>query len=382
MDILFLIYHGFSDVSGISKKIHYQINGLRSLGHKVYVCYYDYDKNGKKARFIDNNVIQDFGHGRMAGIKARCEYNAIVEFAIKNKIDFIYSRSFHNANPFTIHLFHEFRRHGMKSVIEIPTYPYDMEYVGFPFLTRLNLKIDKIFRKGLAINTDAIVTFSNDKEIFGQKTINISNGIELESIPLKQNRNDTTKEMHFIGVAEVHYWHGFDRFIHGMGEYYKNGGEKRIYFHIVGGVAPCEMHDSEHAPGFQELMVKYGIEDKVILYGQMYGKELDDIFEQCDFAIGSLARHRSGVYNIKTLKNREYAARGIPFIYSETDDDFDTKPYIIKAPADERAIDVEKVINFNTSLKVSPKEIRGTVNDLSWKNQMNKVIKREYGGEI
>ena len=127
MNILFLLYHGFSDVSGISKKIHYQINGLRSLGHKVYVCYYDYDKNGKKARFIDNNVIQDFGHGRMAGIKARCEYNAIVEFAIKNKIDFIYSRSFHNANPFTIHLFHEFRRHGMKSVIEIPTYPYDIE---------------------------------------------------------------------------------------------------------------------------------------------------------------------------------------------------------------------------------------------------------------
>ncbi|MEG2480028.1 MAG: hypothetical protein RSA50_07120, partial [Mucinivorans sp.] len=43
----------------------------------------------------------------------------------------------------------------------------------------------------------------------------------------------------------------------------------------------------------------------------------DDLFEQADIAIGSLARHRSGITTIKTLKNREYAARGIPFIYSE-----------------------------------------------------------------
>ncbi len=36
------------------------------------------------------------------------------------------------------------------------------------------------------------------------------------------------------------------------------------------------------------------------------------------------------IFKIKTLKNREYAARGIPFIYSEIDDDFENMPYIIK----------------------------------------------------
>ena len=68
------------------------------------------------------------------------------------------------------------------------------------------------------------------------------------------------------------------------------------------------------------------------------GKELDELFDLADFAIGSLARHRSHIDKIKTLKNREYAARGIPFIYSETDEDFDRMPYILKAPADESAI--------------------------------------------
>ncbi len=33
--------------------------------------------------------------------------------------------------------------------------------------------------------------------------------------------------------------------------------------------------------------------------------------------IASLGRHRNGITRIKTLKNREYAARGIPFVYSE-----------------------------------------------------------------
>ena len=59
-------------------------------------------------------------------------------------------------------------------------------------------------------------------------------------------------------------------------------------------------------------------------------EELDELFNEADFAIGSLARHRSGIDKIKTLKNREYAARGIPFAYSETDGDFDKMPYILK----------------------------------------------------
>ena len=38
MKILFLVYHGFSEHSGISKKIHYQVKGLRENGHDVRLC--------------------------------------------------------------------------------------------------------------------------------------------------------------------------------------------------------------------------------------------------------------------------------------------------------------------------------------------------------
>lgn len=375
MNILFLVYHGFSEVSGITKKIRYQINGLRRLGHKIYVCTYDIMEDGHRLRLIDSKPLQDFGTGRISALKKRCCYGTVVKFAKEHNVNFVYSRSFHNANPFTIRMFKAFKEAGIKSVIEIPTYPYDQEYQDFSKIKKFALMIDKMFRRQLAKYTDAIVTFTKHKEIFGQRTICISNGIELEAIPLKKEKAKREgRELNFIGVAEVHFWHGFDRFIAGIGEYYKQGGEREIYFHIVGGIGNGEMHGSMHAPGFAELIEKYGIKDRIIFHGQLFGEKLDEVFDNADFAVASLGRHRSGITNIKTLKNREYAARGLGFIYSETDEDFEDKPYIIKAPADESPIDINRVIDFADNLTMSPEMIRQSIYDLTWDKQMEQVI--------
>ena len=368
MNILFLIYHGFSEVSGISKKIRYQINGLRRLGHQVVVCTYAIREDGHRVRFIDDQPLQDFGNGRLAAMKKRCCYGAVVKFAIDKKIDFVYARSFHNANPFTIKMFKAFKRTGIKSVIEIPTYPYDQEYNDAGRMGKLELAIDKLFRKQLAKQTDAIVTFTQEKEIFGQRTIRISNGIELEAIPLRGEKEKwKSEELNFIGVAEVHYWHGFDRFVAGIGEYYKNGGTREIKFHIVGGVADGDM------AVFTELIEKYNIKDKVVFHGQKFGDELNALFADADFAVASLGRHRSGITYIKTLKNREYAARGLGFIYSEIDDDFEEKPYILKAPADESPINITQVTDFIDHLAMTPEDIRKSIYDLTWEKQMERV---------
>ena len=112
----------------------------------------------------------------------------------------------------------------------------------------------------------------------------------------------------------------------------------------------------------------------IINHGKLFGDKLDEVFNQCVFAIGSLGRHRSGITEIKTLKNREYAARGISFIYSENDSDFENMPYIIKAPADESPINVKEIINYIDTRNINPADIRRTVEHLSWKYQMEKVI--------
>lgn len=374
MKIIYLLFHGLSPHSGISKKILYQIKGLEACGHLVDLCTYSIADNGHRVRMINDEIIADYGTGKMAAARKRISYQCIYQYATEHKVDLVYVRSFHNANPFTIRLFSQLRKAGIKTIMEIPTYPYDSEYAGFPLITRLGIQIDKIFRNLLAGQINAIVTFSDYERIFGQRTIRISNGVDFDSIPLRKCISKNTPFIHLIGVAEVHYWHGYDRLIDGLGKYYQKHPNMKVYFHIIGGVWKSEMHDSQHAPGFHELITKYHIENHVIFHGQKMGKELDELCNGADFAIGSLARHRSGIDKIKTLKNREYAARGIPFIYSETDEDFDDMPYILKAPADESAIDIERIIRFQETLTVTPEEIRNSIQDLSWKKQMNIVI--------
>ena len=375
MKILFLVYHGFSEVSGISKKIHYQVKGLRENGHDVHLCYYGFAENGHRCRYIDDDVIKDYGTGKWAGVRQRLDYNCIYDYCIKEGIQFVYARCFQNANPWLISFFKKLKKAGIHTVTEIPTFPYDNEFVGFEWKMRMGLKIDQLFRHQLYQYMDALVTFSDAQEIFGQRTINISNGVDFDSIPLHNFLLSNVKsQLHLIGVAEVHPWHAFDRLIAGLGEYYRQqlntkSQQPVVYFHIVGGVHPDHMKKV-----FAPLIEKYNLHDKVAFHGQLFGKQLDDVFNQCQFAIGSLGRHRSGITVIKTLKNREYATRGIPFIYSEQDSDFDNQPYVLKAPADESPIDIQQIIDFVESFTIKPEDIRKTVEHLSWKNQMQIIV--------
>ena len=374
MRILFLVYHGFSEHSGISKKIHYQVKGLRENGHDVRLCFYDFSKNGHRCRFIDNDVLKDYGVGSIAAIRQRIDFNCIYNYCARENIEFVYARCFQNANPFLISLFRKLRLSGVSCVTEIPTYPYDHEFDTFSWKVRAGLLIDKLFRNRLYREMSAIVTFSDAKKIFGQRTINISNGVDFDSIPL-HHYQPIDDSLHLIGVAEVHLWHAYDRLIAGLGEYYNKGGNQNVIFHIVGGVHPNERYKANaFHPGLQAIIDKYGIGEKVIFHGTLFGVELTNVFNICQFAIGSLGRHRSGITVIKTLKNREYATRGVPFIYSEKDSDFDDQPYVLKAPADESPIDIQHIIDFMDHFQMNPEDIRKTVEKLSWKIQMQKVL--------
>ena len=373
MKILFLVYHGFSDESGISKKIHYQVKGLRQNGHEVHLCYYDFDPRGHRCRYVGNKVIADYGTGALAAILSRTQLDCIYNYCVENAIEMVYARSFMNANPILVRLFHKLNKRGIKCITEIPTYPYDSEFKGYPLKYKIPLYIDKLFRKALAKKMEAIVTFSNEETIFGKRTICISNGIDLDSIPIHNPKKQN--DIHLIAVAEIHYWHGFDRLVAGMGEYYKlNPDARKVFFHVVG----WEDDRGTTSNGYltvEQTAKKYNIGQYVVNHGKLFGDKLDEVFNQCVFAIGSLGRHRSGITNIKTLKNREYAARGIPFIYSETDNDFEDKPYIIKAPADESPVNIRQIIDFIDTHDVNPTEIRNTVEHLSWRFQMEKVVR-------
>ena len=362
---LFLIFHGFDPNNGISKKISYQVDALKACGMEVHLCYMD--ETYSKRRMVDNTVIADYENGTLSKIRKRIHFSPIVKYAIDYHIQFVYIRSNHNANPFTIRMVKEMKRAGMKVVMEIPTYPYDSEYKAQGMSNQVFQ--DKIFRNRLASYLDAIVTFSDYNRIFGQRTIKISNGIDFDNVKMKSTTNDTSKDLNLIGVAEIHRWHGFDRLVKGLAEYYSKPQEYIVKFHVVG-----YFYSAEGETAFKRLIADHKMEQYVILYGKKHGEELDAIFNQCDFGIGSLGRHRVGIQKIKTLKNREYAARGIPFVYSETDSDFDKRPYVLKVPADESPVNINEIIKFYRHLSMDAQAIRDSIQNLSWRHQMEIVI--------
>ena len=374
MKALFLSFHSLHATSGISKKIRYQVQALSDNGFETHLCYMS-DQYEIKRRMLDQTVLADYGKGIKGKIYKRIEFTSILRYIMEHQIDFVYIRSSHNANPFTIRLIRKIKKAGIRIVMEIPTYPYDQEYDST--LRSISLLIDQCFRKQLAKYMDRIVTFSPYTKIFGVPTIQISNGIDFNDIIPKQITNNTSQCLHLIAVAEIHYWHGFDRLLKGLANYYRDYPSYKVYFHLIG-----EFFHPNERQEYMSIIFSNNLIPYVRLHGRLANEPLDRLFEQCDFGIGSLGRHRSGITNIKTLKNREYAARGIPFIYSEIDDDFENMPYIMKIAADETPVDIPQIIQFYQSIDQSPEKIRNSIKHLSWKEQMKKVIESIFPSNV
>ncbi len=371
MKILFLHFFDFSPFSGISKKINYQISAFRNLGHSTDICYIKIDNEGQQYRVCGDSTIDVFGAGPLAKILKWFRFKNLTTFIKDNGYDLLYVRSFYNTTPTLLKMNRILHKAGIRIIVELPTYPYEREFDKIPLKNKFTFYIDKVFRCNLKKYIDFIVTFSEFNEILGVKTIQISNGIDFDQVRIKREHSIDESGIRLIGVAEIHYWHGFDRIIEGLADYYRGPDNNRadVYFDIVGeGVK----EDLEY---LKQLVRDNNLGDYVVFHGNCHGEQLDNLFDNADFGVASLARHRSGITKIKTLKTREYAARGIPFIYSEIDDDFESMPYIIKASMDETPVDIGKIVEFCQTNRFTPLHIRNSVREtLSWDIQMKKVI--------
>jgi len=256
-------------------------------------------------------------------------------------IDFVYVRHFSPVNRGCLGLLSYLKNKGCDIIYEMPTYPYDGEHKGlkgFVFLI-----IDKIFRKKLRRYVDYIVTYSQDDIIFGVKTIKIVNGIDCSAIPPVDVTEYRQSAIRLIAVAQFAKWHGYDRLIEGLYEYYKNNPKKKIFIDFVG--------DGSVLSQYQEMVNKYGVIQYVVFHGVLTGAALSAVFNQADIAVCSLGCHRIGVFLGSFLKSREYIARGLPMISSTKIDILpDDYPYIQYVPEDDTPIDMMTILGFYEKL--------------------------------
>ena len=90
----------------------------------------------------------------------------------------------------------------------------------------------------------------------------------------------------------------------------------------------------------------------------------------CDIGIEVLAAFRKDVLVSSSLKSREYAAYGIPFVAAVPIDFAENNwEYVLNVPLDDSPIDIEKVIEFYDSIYAEKncdmvsKTIRGYAED-------------------
>ena len=348
---------------GVHKKINAQVKSLTKITNtKVIECklqdeilYFDKEKIGKY------NCGKIFYQKIMRKIEEYLILKKLQNKKLYKNIDIIYIRRF-NATNWSINYLKFLKGLNKKIILEIATYPYDKEALKESYF----VKQDRVWREEYHKYIDKIVTFSEDKKIWNIPCINISNGIDLEDVKLIKKKEH--EGVNFVSVSQCHFWHGIDRFLYSLLQYKKNNGREKIKFHIVG--------EGAETPKLKKIVDdNVELQDIVVFHGFKSGEELDEIYNNSDIALGSLAAYKKNIYKSSALKSREYCAKGIPFILGEEDSSLINCEFIHQVPNDESLLDIEKIIEWYKNLKVTPEEIRKYAEDnLSWDKQMKKII--------
>lgn len=356
---------------GVHKKCIAQVDAFRNLGVQA-----DLVLLSDKGVLLNDQLVHTFSKPLLSNASSKYSFFffnllPIISKHINFKLyDFIYFR-YALSHPSLIRFLQAAKKEhpALKIITEMPTYPYEKEKRSL--IGRLSLLMDQYYRKKLAPLIDSITHYGLEKEIFGIPTIPISNGIAVQKIK-RSTSQPKTKKIRLIAVANWSYWHGLDRLIKGLKNYYEQKNQAYIVIlKIIG--------HGKAIPGNKALVIKYGLEKIVHFFPPMTNKELDTHFDEADMGIGTLGIHRKDIRIDSSLKHREYCARGLPFLLAGNDLDFpDQLSFVLKSTPTDDPIEVNNLVRFWKKL-LKNNSIKGEIRQyaegqLGWEKRMKKVI--------
>lgn len=376
MNILYIAFKDFSNLHfGANKKVINECKALERMGHIVTLIGRNHSDIVKISTDYSIEIIKKYKPYKIEVINKIFDKKHQLKEArkyTKNKLyDLCYIR-YDLSTPDFVYTVKKLKNICKKIVIEIPTYPYEKEYEHAKFST-FRLWLDKHCGKQLVGYVDYIISFYEilNSSFFDIPVIVVPNGYDFSETKIIANSN-VSEDIHIAAVSSMREWHGYERFIEGMYDYYKNKGNRNIILHLVGKGVEYDK--------YKKLVEKYNLENHVIFHGPMHGEELDDLLEMCALGIDSLARHRSGISVLSSLKSREYGAKGIPIINSCKIDIVDDEyPYCLYTKPDETPIPMKDVISFYDKIYSNRNRIEIAVKIRKYfesRSDMNAVMKQ------
>ena len=130
---------------------------------------------------------------------------------------------------------------------------------------------------------------------------------------------------------------------------------------------------------WENLSKELGIEKYVVFHGTKVSKELDMLFDRCDVAIGCLGIYRKKTVRASTLKNKEYCARGIPFVFACEEKYLHSKLDFVKVlPDNDEIIDIDEIVEFHKRMQkredISSVMIEYAKKYFLWSTQIESIL--------
>lgn len=361
------------DISiGITKKINAQIQTLRKMGYDV--TYTAYTPLG--AAIYDNNDEVIYSTNKQsfknAKIKRYLRRFVLINTATNylkscgKSFDYAYLR-WHTFDRIYLKMLAQLKKSGAKIIVEAHAFSSDMKATSL--ISFYTMKMDNIYSKYAKKYVDLIAGISDEENIWGIKTVKIDNAIMLDNIQERHWAPEQNDTLRIVSVSNEREYHGYDRLLKGLYNYYQNGGKRNIIVKFVGVFRTKTV----------ELTKELGLDDRVIFYGKKSGAELDKIYDESDLGIGALAHHRIGLYAGSSLKTKEYFAKGLPFIYGWDEPAFDnTYPYAMQIKLNKEPIDINAVLEFYDGIK-NDKNMLSSMREFarenySWTTQFEKIF--------
>lgn len=370
---------------GVAKKIIAQCEAFESLIGEGCVYISSFVEDGytvQQMPLTGKRVHFDIGSASRLKMKLKAIYPQLLEFVIEKDVDSVYFRS-PGLGLFSHQLFKGLRKAGVSVMVEIPTWPFWFEkrkQIEEAFARSMTDGIAKtvgaidywIESHRLAGLVDGVVTFSDEREIWGLPAFGISNGYDFRSAPrLKEREHDS--ELRFVTAATLRDNHGVDRMIRAIADYQ---GSVPVSFHIAG--------EGDASDELRSLAQELGVLNRsVFFYGYLYGADLIDLYSRCDVGVSALGFHRYGVMNCSPLKTKEYLALGLPCLGSDSEKDILDSPtaaYFFAISSDELPFDLGAAVGFFIDLKtngVTREEVRAVSERVfDWKVIMKPIVDR------
>lgn len=376
MSVLFTSAIDFTSSSslGISSKVISQAKAAEEAGHDVLISK-DYGRETRIERPGSGEVLASYV---WEGCSRKGKYAFLRNWIMVNRVEALVVR-FDHLDAVFCSFSRAVRASGTIVAVEFPTFPFESErdarhkrlldskrYLSY-IAHRAYAHIENCRSKHAQLYFDYAITYLEDQTIWNVPNITYDNGIDLASIPLKNNR-EPDGVIRLIAVAKFAPHHGIDRLVRGMACY---EGSRKVHLTLVGIGA--------ESGALERLVREYGVGDMVTFAGIAVGKDLDKRFDDADIAIGSLGLHRIGIALGSTMKAREYCARGIPFVYSFPEKGFNgDERFALRLPNDDTPIDMDAIISFADEMaadtEVRYRMRRFAEDHFDWKVQMGKVL--------